>query len=254
MRMTVLASETPQSIIESLFKRSISTFIAIRGRRESGKTHLGFLLSEIIQASGIVKHFATNCRVLDSPFPIQFIDNLDDLRLWCETYSGKKLFIFDEFGKVFRRRTPMAKLNIEIMDDLQILRKHKLSIIAIFPSEKYVDSTTFGSDVLDVLITKPDNPNPKISQKIALYHDILRNYRRTFENIPETKVKFDTWDTAKFKRHGEIKKPAFKDSDLSLLWDWSHGAKAHDLNVKRMTINRLTRKFIKEVLERESNK
>lgn len=251
--MTQLVSN-PEQIVSNLFSRSTSTFVVIQGRRESGKTHLAFLLAEILLKHGIFKHFATNVKVYDSPITWQHIANLDDLRLWCETNTGRKLYVFDEFGKAFRRRTPMAKINVDLMDDLQILRKYKLSIIAIFPNEKYVDSTTFGTDVLDATFTKPDNPNPKISQKVALYYDVLRRFSKTFLNIPNTQTKFDTWDTAKFKRHGEKQKPAFKDADLSLLWDWSHGATSNTLGVARAQIARVTRKFIKEVLERESNK
>jgi hypothetical protein len=147
----------------------------------------------------------------------------------------------------------MSKLNVDLMDDLQILRKYKLSYIAIAPSEVYVDNTAFGSDVLDALFIKPDNPNPKISQKIALYVNTLRHERKTISGLPNTMIKFDTWDTAKFVRHGEKKKPAFKDSDLSMLWDWSHGATANSLNVSYMKINRITRKFVKEMLERQHN-
>jgi len=140
----------------------------------------------------------------------------------------------------------MSSLNIKLLDDLQILRKYKLSLILIAPHEKYIDNATLGSDVLDARIIKnPWNP------KIALYVDYFRSTPIEFYDVPRTSVKFDTWDVAPFTEHGPKQKPKFKDRDLEILWDWSHGATVKDLGLHPQQINRLCRKFIREVLERE---
>ena len=236
-------------IITHLFTRGTSAFIIIFGRRETGKTDFGLLIAEILHGKGVIENFATNIKIYDAPFPFRHITNLDDLRLWCREVPGRKLFIFDEFGKAFRRRTPMSSLNVKLIDELQILRKYKLSTIAITVDEKYIDQTALGSDVLDGVFMKTDYKNPKV----ALYLDNLENFRKRITDIPRTSVNFDTWDVAPFKEHGAKEKPAFKDRDLQVVWEWSHGKSSKDLELHSMQLNRIIRKFCKEVLERDSH-
>lgn len=236
-------------LVEKLFTRGTSAFLIVFGRRETGKSDFLLLLAEMLYELGIIKNWASNIRIYNSPFPIKHITNLDDLRLWARTTEGKKGFLFDEFGKAMRRRSPMSSLNIQLIDDLQILRKYKLTTIAATVDEKYVDNASLGSDVLDGIFIKPNYQDPKI----ALYLDNLENFRKTITNIPPTSIDFDEWDVAPFKEHGITNKPAFKDHDLEVLWDWSHGKTIKDLGMHSEQINRLTRKFIKEVLERDSH-
>ena len=233
-----------------LFTRATSAFIIILGRRETGKTDFALLIAEILDREGIIKNFATNIKIYSSPFPITRIDNLDDLRFWAKDTKGKKLFLFDEFGKAMRRRTPMSSLNVKLIDDFQVLRKFKQSTIAITVNEKYIDNVALGSDILDGYFIKPNYQN----QKIAYYYDCLANYGKSINGIPRTSVKFDTWDVAPFKEHGKMGKPTFKDRDRAVLWEWSHGKTIKELGLHKMQINRLVRKFIKESLEKESHK
>jgi len=220
------------------------------GRRESGKTDFSFFICEILFSLNVIRHFATNTKVYESSFPIERITNLPDLEHWAITLPGKKLFILDEAGKSFRRRTPMSKLNIELLDKVQILRKYKLSIIMIAPHEKYLDSATLGSDVLDGVFIKPYFKNPKV----GIYEDILEPFKITINNIPRTSVKFDTWDVAPFNATKPPEKPKFQEKSLNILWEWSHGKTYKELGLHRMQINRLVRKFIKEVLENPQHK
>lgn len=191
--------------------------------------------------------FATNVKVFDSPFPIEHIDNLEDLDYWASTVYGRKIFLLDEAGRTMRRRTPMSSLNVKWLDDMQILRKYKLSIIFVTPHEKYMDSGALGSDILDAVIVKPNFKNPKI----ALYKDILEDFGLSLYDVPRTKVNFDTWDTATFKKNSVKRKPKFKTKELQNLWDWSHGGTYKTLGIHPQTLNRITRKFIKEALERD---
>jgi len=237
------------TLITHLFTRGTSAFIIIFGRRETGKTDFSLLIAEILYGKGIIENFATNIKIYKSPFEIKHITNLDDLRLWCRETSGKKLFIFDEFGKAFRRRTPMSSLNVKLIDELQILRKYKLSTIAVTVDEKYIDQTALGSDILDGIVIKPDYQNPKV----ALYLDNLENFRKRITGIPRTSIDFDTWDVAPFKEHGPKEKPQFKERELNILWEWSHGKTSKELGLHKMEIHRILEKFVKEVLERANH-
>lgn len=219
----------------------------VLGRRDTGKTDISFLVMEVLAKFKIIKYFATNVKVYASSFQIDHITNLQDLRLWCENNKGRKLFILDEAGKSLRRRTPMSGLNIELLDQLQILRKYKLSIILIVPHTKYIDSATLGSDVLDAEIIKPNFKN----RKIALYLDLLENTKVVFNDVPKTCVDFDTWDVAPFKKEAPTRKPKFKDEEMSALWELTHGKTAKDLGLHSQQVARLWRKYVKESLERE---
>jgi len=66
-------------------------------------------------------------------------------------------------------------------------------------------------------------------------------------------VKFDTWDVAPFKEHGEKVKPHFKDREAEVAYEWSHGKTAKDLGLHSMQLHRILKKVLKEVTERESH-
>ncbi len=129
----------------------------------------------------------------------------------------------------------------------------KLSSLWLTPDEKYLDSASLGSDVLDGVFRKPD-PRPNFDcRKIALYDDNLQDIHKTITGIPATSIKFDEWDIAPFREHSALKTPKFKDKDLELLWKWSPGATAKELGLFHMQVNRLVRKFVKETLEMKHN-
>lgn len=234
-----------EQVILRLFKR-LSVCILVLGRRGSGKTDIALYIAEILNKFGILENFGTNIKIHSSDFPIDYITNLEDLESWCKNRVGRKLFIIDEAGKTLRRRTPMSALNIALLDNLQILRKYKLSIILITPAFKYIDSATLGSDILDVIIEKPNSQNPKI----ALYDDVLSlSEELRFTNLPRTSVAFDTWDVAPFQKQSPKKSPMFKDEQIQKLYEWSQGISHKELGLHPMEINRLARKFVKETLE-----
>jgi len=236
------------NLIKYLWRRGVSkdsVFVIIFGRRGTGKTDFSLLLCEILYNLGIIQHFATNIKIYDSPFPIEHINNLDDLTLWAETHTGRKMFILDEAGRSMARRTPMSKINVEILKKLQIIRKYKLSLQFVTPNEAYIDSATLGSDILDGVFRKPNFRN----QKILLYLDNLEGFRVSIYGIPSTSIKFDTWDSADFTLKRIILNPLFSDQDHALLWRWANGETLKEIGVHPEAFRRITRKFLKEHLK-----
>lgn len=234
-----------ERLIIDLFKSSNSVCLMILGRRDTGKTDLSLLIMETLHKFNVIGEFATNIKVYDPPFHIEYITNLEDLEAWCRSSPNKKLFVLDEAGKSLRRRTPMSALNVRLLDNLQILRKYKLSLILIAPHEKYVDSATLGSDVLDAVIIKPYYRN----RKIALYQNLLEDTEIWITEIPPTRLRFNTWDVAPFTKEPPARKPKFRDRQLQILWEWSQGTSHKDLGLHPMQINRLARRFIRETLK-----
>lgn len=238
-------SELEKLIVNIFSKGSIVTFIS--GRRNTGKTDLSLLISEILYDYGVMKYLSTNIKVTESDIPIGFIDNLQDLEFWCRDNRGKKLFVLDEAGKSFRRRSPLSKINIELIDNLQVLRHYSLSLLFIAPAGRYIDKTLFGTDILDLSIEKYNLKN-------ALWFNHLVEESFMITDIPQSRVKFDTYNISTFKRIGTNALPQFKDKDLENLWMWSNGTTIKDLGIERMTFHRILKKFIKESMERERNK
>lgn len=202
---------------------------------------------EILNHYRVIKHFATNIKIESSPFLIESISDLDTLKTWAHEKKGPKLYVFDEVGRGLRRRSPMTSLNIKVIDEFQTLRKPKLSFIAITIDPQYVDNAILGEHILDGSWIKPVWKEPRL----ALYRDLLEDINKRFRDIPKTSIGFDTFSTARFTEHGPTLKPKIKDSDKSLLWDWSHGKTSKEVGLHPMQLNRLTRKYVKESLEQE---
>jgi hypothetical protein len=237
-----------ESLVIELFKRgSIVGFI--EGRRKSGKTNIALLIAEIAAYFHLIDLFATNIKVLESKFPIDYWDNMEDLVSWCHNQKGTKLFLLDEAGKAIRRRTPMSKQNIQWLDEFQVLRHDDLSVLMMAPDETYMDRTSLGTDVLDIRIRKPYFDNPKI----ALWIDLLENHSITLTGIPETSIKYDDKWVSSFNKTGSSHTPKFSDTDQQLIWDWSHGKTIKELGIHHMKINRILKKFVTEVLEKEQH-
>lgn len=234
-----------QNEILRIFRHGDAVAVFILGRRNTGKTNHSLYIAETVAEAGLIVRYASNILIYKAPFEIEHIVDMETLEEWCKAYSGRKLFILDEAGKALRRRTPMAKLNIEIIDKLQILRKYKLSLVMIAPDEKYVDNAGLGSDVLDAVIVKPEFKNPKI----ALYRDIMEDREAWFRNIPASSIEYDTWDIAPFKLKAEIAKTAFSDPELNLLQRYADGATIQSLGIHKETFRRLLRKFAKRYTE-----
>lgn len=237
--------------IRFLFYRQTSAFITIFGRRGTGKTDFALLIAEILVKYCTFKHVASNIDVKDDAgLGIRNISNLDDLKEWCRTEKGRKLYVFDEIGRTVARRKPMSSLNVSLINEFQVLRKFKLSIIACTINPKYVDNAVLGDDILDGSFIKPYLYNDmKRNQKIALYQDLLRRFTKRLGRLPGTSVDFDTWGTAVFTEHGPIKKPKFKDEELSKLWDWAQGKSIKETGWSRSQFHRKLRKFVSENLE-----
>lgn len=235
------------AFIKHLFTRQISAFIIILGRRGAGKTDLALLISELLYELGIVNHVSTNIKIYESPFPIVAITNLDDLRFWAQERKGRKLFVFDEIAKAMPRRKPMASLTVELLNEFQILRKYKLSVVATTITEKQTDGAILDPSIVDGFFEKPNYKNPKL----ALYQDQLEDLFSEWKELPSTNIHFDTYSSAPFTKHGKTRRPKFKTEELEKLWDYAHGVTYKDLGMHPQQMARLIRKYLKEYMERD---
>lgn len=237
--------------VKRIFTIQISTFILILGRRGTGKTDLALLFAEILYRAHIIKYIATNTKIIDSPFPITHIDNLEDLDYWGQTKKGRKLFIFDEIADAMSRRRPMARLTVELIKKFNKLRKHKLSIIATTISDSILDSAAMDQDLLDAVFNRPFFPEKHpIKCKIAYYNNFLTGESITLEDLPKTSVDFDSWDSSPFTEKPMKTKAQFKDKDMQDVYEYSQGKTCKDLGLHPMQINRKVRKILQYFFEK----
>jgi hypothetical protein len=238
-----------KELVLYLFKRQTSSFFIIFGRRGTGKTDFALLVAEILYDEGLIQHIATNTKAKSPDIPITQITNLDDLRFWAQDNRGAKLFIWDEIAKSLNRRKPMASLTIKIIEDIQTLRKHKLSIFGTTIDQQFVDRAVLGPELIDGIFQKPEFNNPKF----AVYDDYLVYLHKVITEIPRTRFDFDTWDSPPFTEHGKEQKPVFKEKDMQIAFEWSHGKTAAELGLHNQQLNRVIKKILKELLERQCN-
>lgn len=207
---------------------------------------MSLYITQVLSEFKVIAEFATNIKILDSPFPIQRITNMQDLESWLGSTHGRKLYILDEAGKAVRRRTPMDRLNINILDSIQVIRHYRGNLIFIAPADHFIDSAMLGSDVLDVRIRKWNFKNPKV----GVWFDLMEERRIDLDGIPATQIRYDNHDIAPFTKSDPTRKPQFKDEDMKILWDWSHGMNSTQLGIGSMKIHRITKKFVKDSLEK----
>jgi hypothetical protein len=155
-----------------------------------GKTNFSLLLCELALINRWVKHVATNIKVEDPRF--LRITSFAELESWLKVDRRKKLFDFDEASSNISRRTPLAKLNRQIIDLAFKLRKYRAYLVIVAVSRALVDSTFEA--IPDLVLGE----FKKISRDKAVLTSPIFDDAIILHNIPSTTVKFDTYDIAPF--------------------------------------------------------
>lgn len=232
-------------LIVYIHNRQPSNISLIAGFRGTGKTSKMLAIMEILYKYDIIKEFATNTAILKSPFPIEQINDLQTLKVWGKSSDNKKLFGFDEIGNAMARRTPMSKLNVDLLKMFQRIRKFKLSTVCTTITEDQTDSSILNPLFLDGWFNCPYWDNPKV----VLYEDFRERFFRSYTGLHDTSIKFDTYDTSEFTERNPNAKPIFKEKELELLWQMTHGHTTESLGLSYMQAKRIRDKYLKQFLE-----
>ena len=194
-----------KEVVHTLFSHS-APIIVIFGRLDSGKTDLALLLAQKMLEYDMVKKVATNIKIEDdSIFRDKFerVTSVEKLKIWLEEDKRThKLFILDECGENIDARNPMGRINKEIRYVGFKVRKYRQKMILIIQRIKDLEST-FRSDELTLAKIK------KLGKTRAIIISDLFvgrwNTDTVFLNdIPKTKINFDTYDVAPFELDEEI--------------------------------------------------
>jgi hypothetical protein len=176
-------------IIRDLFNND-SEFFVIRGKKRSGKTDLMTLLMAGAHEFGYFNRFCGDVELNNCAFQYERIHDLQTLKLYCKSGSGKTFFFFDEMGKNVPKGTPWARLNIEIIKSLEVIRKYKLTMGGAFIGDS-VSDLILNDNYLDAWIQK-------VNLKTAIVHDFRHNRMTRLLHIPRSPITFPEYQDVSF--------------------------------------------------------
>lgn len=212
---------TFDDLVRHIFKKRDSTFIAILGRKESGKTDLALRILESCYQQKLFKYFGTNIEGLsNTPCEIDTIVDLPTLLERCQTLGKPYLFILDELGDTAPKDQPW--LNVDLIKSLQKVRKYKLSLIGCAIDR--VDSRVLNPTHFYGYFEKfsPDRKD------VAMYTDWLKRKRTKVLGITPTQITFDTYQPASFHMNRTSSSSLNTDRDISNHHIWCNGGSHAD--------------------------
>jgi hypothetical protein len=184
--------------IKSIFtRRKQSVWIAVLGKKQSGKTDFCLHLMEKCYELGLMDAFGSNVPV-EAPFDIDFIEDFETLDRRCKMLNpnpekrGLKRYLF--FGSEMGKWLPKdeAWRNTKFIGKLQTVRKNGLSWIG--DAIDRVEGRALNPIHFEGCFNKLSPTNPKIAD----YENWVTGEIIDLEDIPRTKIKFNTWYSANF--------------------------------------------------------
>lgn len=229
-----------ERILRSLFNGP--SIVIIGGTWKTGKTDFALKISEDLKTLGIITEASSN---IDTFGYYPQITDLISLKQWLYATRNRKLYIFDEASEHLPNTRGMSGKSVGIKGIIPQISKAHGRMIVIGHNIKKIDSETYDTTWCRALIMKP--MKPYVYQPAVVYSPLFPK-PVSIKTISPTKIKFDPYSLAPFTERPE-KMVYFKTEDEQLLWSWANGTSAKELGKDNIQINRLTRKFVKNVLE-----
>ena len=233
-------------LVKHMFKDD-SHFSIIKGKNKSGKTTLGINFMEIVKEHPELGFtgFGSNVQgVKNCPFEMDFITDIETLKDRLQDNEGKYLFLFDEMGKSMGKRRFMAKLNTEFLNQLQVIRKYKLSLIGCAIGDS-VDREVLKPYYLNSYIDK----GSRYTKARMTYYDVDIEAVRSFTNLKRCKSSFLQYSVAVFYTRRQLQREDFSDKKRERLFLWATGTHMKDLGLSRTEFHRELKVFIQEKLK-----
>jgi len=225
-----------------------SSMILIVGDWKTGKTDFALLIAERLLELNIVSKIASNIYTKDDR--IIFISDLPTLRSWLHGDKTRKLYIFDEVGMHLHKRRSMSRKNIAFMTILPEISKARARLICIMQNPESIDKELISPVWCKGLIIK-DN-----LYKAKFISELFPGDQKVFEfnPVPKTTIPFDPYAIAPFELSSPKDIPDYiKKQHLEILWEWAVNNKTiHKLGLHPMQLHRIVKRFVKQVLETQS--
>ena len=186
------------NFVKEIFpRRSNSICVAVLGKKQSGKTSFMLHLMDTLHRLNLMDAFGSNMPI-EAPFKVDFIDDFLTLKKRCQMLNPdpnkrgiKRYFYFgSEMGKWLPK--DQAWRNVNFIEELQTIRKDGLSFCG--DAIDRVDSRALNDTHFEGCFTKYNPKNPKV----AVYDNWLTGERTYLTDIPNTRIKFDTFYSANF--------------------------------------------------------
>ena len=231
-------------VFDGILKRlfGMPTMVLIAGEWKTGKTDFALLIAERLLNLGIVSKVGSNVQTEDPR--IEFISSLERLRYWLHMDRTRKLYIMDEAGVHFPRRTPMKEKNVQALQILPEVSKAHAKLIIVSQDPDTIDSQFLNPVFLKGLFVKDSLKKARLISD--LFPEVI-----SLNNVPPTSIKFDPYKIAPFTLKEALKVPGWvlSDEKYKILWDWSVNNMSHTkLGLHPFSLNRIVRKFVKEML------
>lgn len=184
--------------IKQIFpRRKQSVWVAVLGKKQSGKTDFCLFIMQKLYELGLMDAFGSNVPV-EADFTVDFIEDFQTLEQRCKMLNpdpkkkGIKRYLFfgSEMGKWLPR--DQAYRNVDFIEKLQTVRKSGLNWIG--DAIDRVDGRALNEVHFEGAFKKLSPTNPTI----ALWKDWSTNEEVLIHDIPRTTIKFDTWYSANF--------------------------------------------------------
>lgn len=129
---------------------------------------------------------------MEAPFEVDFIEDFQTLKKACRMLNPPKRYFY--FGSEMGKWLPKDQSwkNVNFIEELQTIRKDGLSFCG--DAIDRVDARALNETHFDGCFTKYNPKNPTV----AYYDDWQTGERTYLQNIPRTKIGFDTWYSANF--------------------------------------------------------
>ena len=224
-----------------------SHYCVILGKNKSGKTTTAFNLAERVHSLGELgfSGFGANVQGVKCPFDLDFIEDLETLKEVVASHNGKYLFIFDEMGKNLPKRRFMAKLNIALLSEMQVIRKGKLSMIGIAIGDS-VDRELLKPYYLNSYIQK----GSRYTKTKMAYYDLDLEAVREFTNLKKCQTKFQEYSIANFSLHRITKIHDLTGDKEKILLRRAHGETFDSLGLQSIQFWRIYNELIPRLLEK----
>ncbi|MEM2995654.1 MAG: hypothetical protein QXI91_06565 [Candidatus Bathyarchaeia archaeon] len=233
------------AVVKRLFNQYKYPVFVISGNPDTGKTDTALLLVEIALNANVLDHFASN---VDTQGIGETITSFERAEYWFKTVKGRKCFFLDEAGIHVDTRRPLMQINVAIRHLIFVIRKFKGHFIFALQDVRDLDYWK-NSELTGAFITKTrcgDQFDASFNTKFGTWY---------FWDIPKTNIPFNTEDISPFTLKEPLSRPNWilSDPDKAILWAWSvEGKKCSELGIHQQQLNRLVRKFVREVLVTES--
>lgn len=247
VRNNPLASiQTLSQLAYHMFKDD-SHYTIILGKNKSAKTTTAFNLMEKASLDARIgfKGFGANVKgIRDCPFECDYITDLETLIEILEATDDKYCFFFDEMGLSMPKRKFMARLNIAFLQELQIQRKRKLSVIGAAIGDS-VDRELLKPYYLNSWIDK----GSRYTKDKMTYYDLDVEATRAFVNLQRCQTKFKEYSVAPFYLHRIMKSTDFQTERERQIYDWAQGSSIGSLGLDPTQFRRNLRAFVLEKMK-----